>query len=83
MFNEEEIDKWFQEKFYKDYSKHRPDHIDTPGYNPNIRMPDHPMCRCIINPTYKTRLEISALFVVHMLIQEYKEECGGSLIWIN
>ena len=72
---EDNIDKWFQEKYYKDYSKHHPDHTDTPGYNPNIKPPDHPMCRC--------RIMVFMPYITKRLVYEYTVECAKSKIWEN
>lgn len=83
MFDKEEIDKWFQEKFWKDYSIHRPDHTDTPGLNPNIGPPEHPMCRSNIIPLKPARIMVFMPDVTKALIQEYIKECKGLMIWIN
>lgn len=75
MFDEEELDKWFQEKFYRDYSKHQPDHIDNPEHNSNIKPLDHPMCRC--------RIMVFMPDITKKLVEEYFTESRKSLIWIN
>ena len=82
MFNKEELDKWFQEKFYKDYSKHRPNHIDTLGHDPNIKLTDHPMCRCSIIPI-EAKAMIFMPYISKALVKEYVEECKEAAIWRN
>ena len=68
MFNKDELDKWFQEKFQNDYSIHRP---------------DHPMCRCSIITTKPAQIMVFMPDVTKALVKEYIEECKGLIIWIN
>ena len=73
MFGQEDLDKWFNPEYYKDYSKHNFD------YDPNFRPPDHPMCRCIILKPEDEYFTNCTLWFAW----RYKEECKESPIWIN
>ena len=74
MFEKEDLNKWFDPEYYKDYSKHNFD------YNPNIKSPNHPMCRCsiIIKPE-----DVYFTYCTLWFVWKYKEECKESLVWVN
>lgn len=74
MFEKEDLDKWFNPKYYKDYSKH------NFNYDPNIKQPDHPMCRCsmIIRLKHTQFIPCSKY-----LCWVYARECKDILIWRN
>jgi len=67
MFNKDELDKWFQEKFQNDYSIH----------------PEHPMCRSNIIPIKPDRIMVFMPDVTKILVKLYLEECKENNLWRN